>query len=364
MRPSFTLIAGTAIATAAAIGATVGLAAGQDGNGPKTVAVKTADLEQSISASGTLQAEETWTISHQADPDTITTTVGGESPEAPARGGSAAPTTVTQQVPSTARVTALPAPGTVIAGGEVLYTADGEPTLLLPGATAAWRTLAVGSADGPDVAQLETYLASSGFDPGDLDAHYDASTKAAVQAWQSAIGRTPTGAVELGSVVFAPTSLTVESTAVTVGATVSDGSAVMVVRSASLVVELTVGTELSPWLAVGDELQVRLPDRSTTKATVGAIVEHPTKGRLALATLAKAPAVPATPVTITATRRVTLASAALVVPAGSIIHLEGGIDAVRLATGRIVPVTITAISGANVAVTSEELRQGDTVVVP
>jgi membrane fusion protein, multidrug efflux system len=368
MRTKAMFTLGAILVTTACSALAAGVAMGQADDGSATATVVTEDLTRSISASGSLRAATTWTISHQADPDLVTTTVpaaagtnGGGSNQ-PA--GAQVSTTVTQEVPSTTRVTALPVVGTVVSTGSVLYATDDQPSVLIPGSTAAWRTLKVGVDDGPDIAQVEAFLAGAGYDTGIVDEHYDAATAAAVKAWQEAIGRDVTGAVELGSIVFAPTALTVESVSTAVGATVSDGDAVLVVRSADLVVDVAVGTDLAPYLSVGDEVSVRLPDRSSVPATVRSVVEDPERGRVAIATLAETPSLSVTPVPVTLTRTITVANGALVVPVSSVVHLEGGVDAVRLGDGTLVRVVLGATAGSNVAVTSADLADGDVIDVP
>ena len=114
--------------------------------------------------------------------------------------GYAGETTVLARLSGT--VTALPAPGDVVRRGEPLYALAGEPVLLLYGAVPAYRTLAEGVAEGPDVEQLERNLAALGYEPGTVDEAFTSTTAAAVRAWQEGIGLEATGEVELGRVAF------------------------------------------------------------------------------------------------------------------------------------------------------------------
>lgn len=99
-------------------------------------------------------------------------------------------------------ITWLPAEGDVIERGRKLFEVDGDPVLLMYGDVPAYRELAEGVSDGPDVEQLESNLAALGFDPGTVDDEFTSATAGAVADWQDSLGLEETGAVELGRVVF------------------------------------------------------------------------------------------------------------------------------------------------------------------
>ncbi|HEY2056324.1 MAG TPA: peptidoglycan-binding protein [Solirubrobacterales bacterium] len=99
-------------------------------------------------------------------------------------------------------VTALPAVGDVVRRGRELYGIGGEPVILMYGKVPAYRDLAEGVAEGPDVEQLESNLAALGYDPGTVDEEFTAATAAAVEAWQEGLGLEATGEVDLGCVAF------------------------------------------------------------------------------------------------------------------------------------------------------------------
>jgi peptidoglycan hydrolase-like protein with peptidoglycan-binding domain len=100
----------------------------------------------------------------------------------------------------------LPSVGAVIGRGGTLWRINNLPIVLMYGAVPAYRTLAQGVSDGPDVAELNSNLVALGFDPdaaiGDRR-HFGEGTAAAVRRWQAANGLPQTGQVELGRVVFA-----------------------------------------------------------------------------------------------------------------------------------------------------------------
>ncbi|MGD9794637.1 MAG: peptidoglycan-binding protein [Acidimicrobiia bacterium] len=259
-------------------------------------------------------------------------------------------------------LTSIAKSGERIDFGSTLYSADDVPTILLPGSIGAYRTLNSGVSDGADVQQLETALSAAGFDPGTIDTHFDASTKTAVTAWQESRGLSSTGVVALGDVVFSPTPVVVESASLAAGSSISDGTEVLTVRSTDIVAEIAVTDALSPHLHVGDKMQARLPDRSAVPVTIAVIVNDPANGRIAIATFDKAPAITVTPVPLTVSLTVAMASNTLIVDALAIVHLEGGVDAVRLDSGELVPVTIVATTGSKAAVTGDKLTTASKLI--
>jgi multidrug efflux pump subunit AcrA (membrane-fusion protein) len=114
-------------------------------------------------------------------------------------------------------ITWLPAAGTVIGRGDRLLEVDGEPVLLMYGSVPAYRDLASGVSDGPDVRELERNLSALGYDPGEIDDSFTATTAAAVSEWQDDLGLEETGEVELGRVVFLPGERRVSSLDVALG---------------------------------------------------------------------------------------------------------------------------------------------------
>jgi hypothetical protein len=99
-------------------------------------------------------------------------------------------------------ITWLPAAGAVIGRGDRLLEVDGEPVLLMYGSVPAYRDLASGVSDGPDVRELERNLSALGYDPGEIDNSFTSTTAGAVAEWQDELRLEETGEVELGRVVF------------------------------------------------------------------------------------------------------------------------------------------------------------------
>ena len=106
-------------------------------------------------------------------------------------------------------VTEVTEPGTALEQGDVLYRVNGEPVVVLYGDVPAYRTMRDASTnlEGDDVEQLESALVSLGFDPDGVitvDQEFTSSTGQMVEAWQEEIGAEVDGVVEFGEVVFIP----------------------------------------------------------------------------------------------------------------------------------------------------------------
>jgi hypothetical protein len=122
-------------------------------------------------------------------------------------------------------ITWLPHVGQVIRPGHALFRVDGDPVVLMDGTLPAYRALKPGIENGADVRQLESGLRALGYYPGIVDAHYTASTAAAVRKWQGDLGLDKTGQVELGRVVFLPGTRRVTNVKTSLGSAASASSA-------------------------------------------------------------------------------------------------------------------------------------------
>jgi Putative peptidoglycan binding domain/HlyD family secretion protein len=181
-------------------------------------------------------------------------------------------------------LTRVPAVGVVLARGQAAYEVDGYPVPLWYGTRPAWRTFQLGMADGPDVRQLEANLVALGFDPDraiTVDRHYGWATAAAVKRWQRAIGRSQTGVVALGQVVFAPGPIRVTTVAATVGAPVPSGTAILTATSTRPLVSVALDPALQQLVRRGDRVEVILPDGRPVRgrvASVGRVAVQPSPG--------------------------------------------------------------------------------------
>lgn len=160
-------------------------------------------------------------------------------------------------------VTWVPAQGSVVRRGQVLFRLAGRPVILMDGQVPAYRDFAPGMTPGPDVRELQRNLSALGFGPGPADGQFGWSTRAAVERWQQADGLTVTGTIPLGQVTFLPGSLRITATAVPAGNPAGPGATVLSGTSdtPAVTVWLTVG---GPSVRPGDPVLVTMPDGTTT----------------------------------------------------------------------------------------------------
>ncbi len=275
-------------------------------------------------------------------------------------------------------VTAVPAAGEVVGRGAVLLELDGLATRLLFGDRPAWRRLAVAelaSDDGPDVRQLHDNLAALGFAArAELpDQRFDWRTREAVRAWQGALGRPPTGVLELGDVAFLPGDVRIAQVLAPLGTRVAAGEVVLTVTATVPVVTVALDAAARGTMTEGLAVVVALPDRSRVDAVVRAIARvatAPADGEgvptvdVEIA-LPGAPGLDAAPVVVEVQR--VLATDALTVPVGALLALTGtgyAVERVREGgTPELVTVQPGVFADGLVAVTGA-LAAGDRVVVP
>jgi peptidoglycan hydrolase-like protein with peptidoglycan-binding domain len=143
-------------------------------------------------------------------------------------------------------ITQLSAESKTRSAGDVLYTVDPQPVVLMDGRVPAWRSLFLGVAKGADVRQLEENLVALGYDPdGDIvvNREFSYATQRAVLRWQDDLGITEDGIVGFGDVVFlegeqkvvAQTSVSsaAGTSAVGIGSAVQPGSEILRVAARS-----------------------------------------------------------------------------------------------------------------------------------
>jgi peptidoglycan hydrolase-like protein with peptidoglycan-binding domain len=168
-------------------------------------------------------------------------------------------------------VTAVAEPGTTVRRGGVLYAVANLPVRLLYGDLPAYRDLALGVSNGPDVRQLERNLAAMGLRPGRVDTRFSGATAAAVRRWQARDGvpaRWRTGAVPLGSVVFARDALRVGQVSAVAGTSVGPGATVLASTSTRRVVTARVSTDRQQLVRAGDRVRVTLAGTAPVTGTV------------------------------------------------------------------------------------------------
>ena len=168
-------------------------------------------------------------------------------------------------------LTRLPAEGTVIQRGGVLYELDGRvrPRLLY-GNRPLWRPLGPDVTDGADVLQLERNLEAMGFAPKGMkvDRHWSNKTTRAVKRWQKSINRTRDGTLDASDIAFLPGPIRVAGHAATLGSHVGPGAPVLDASSASRVVTLDLSASRQDLATPGQAVSVELPDGTLVGGTI------------------------------------------------------------------------------------------------
>jgi hypothetical protein len=305
--------------------------------------------------------------------------------------------TVVNQAQGTA-YTQLPAEGSVVYRGHALYEVDGAPVTLMYGSRPAWRALYWGITPGPDVAQLDRNLIALGYGKNlAVSDHFTGWTDYAVELWQQATGRTVTGTVPLGQVVFAPGPLRVTSVTPATGSAPQPGGTVVSATSTLPVVTAQLPVTQEYLVRVGDQVTVTLPDGvSTTPGAVSAVSPVASgsggdQGQGGGPAPGPSASAASTPETVTMTVRLARPRAAgnldqapvtvnivsaqasnvLAVPVGALVALAGGGYAVEVmhgtgnhATGLLVPVRTGLFSATEVQISGPGLAAGQNVEVP
>jgi peptidoglycan hydrolase-like protein with peptidoglycan-binding domain len=168
----------------------------------------------------------------------------------------------------------------VLRRGDVAYRVDQKPVVVMYGAKPAYRDLAAGVGDGPDVLQLERNLRALGYGDGmDVDDHFDSDTTAAVEDWQKDMGLSQTGTVELGRVAFGPGPRRVAERVANVGAPVPGGATVLQLTGTTRVVDVKLDVDKQTLVRTGDRVTVTLPDGDDVPGKIRSIGRVATAGR-------------------------------------------------------------------------------------
>lgn len=172
--------------------------------------------------------------------------------------------------------TRLPAVGQTIRQGKALYWVDGEPVILLKGAaTPAYRELSRGM-EGADVRQLNAALVELGYatknqiDP-DSD-YFSRQTRWALMKLQDEVGLDQTGKLSLGEAVFLPVDeVRVTKVDALRGGAASRGKPILQVSSTKRQVTVELSASQQSDVAVGDKVNIMLPNGKTTEGVVSSV---------------------------------------------------------------------------------------------
>lgn len=158
--------------------------------------------------------------------------------------------------------------GEEVVSGAVLYTIDLQPVVIAQGAVPMFRPLGPDSA-GPDVRQLQEMLRAVGQYDGRIDGLFGEGTRSAVSHWQAAIGAPATGVVDTGDVIFVPalpTRVTLDTTVIVRGATLSGGEIVVNGLSSTPTFEIPVTEAQAAMMPAGTRVEITAPRGETWEA--------------------------------------------------------------------------------------------------
>lgn len=254
----------------------------------------------------------------------------------------------------------------MVSNGEALYRVDNEPVVLLEGTATLYRDLSKGDT-GRDVEALESALALLGYGADlTVDQTFTAVTAEALKDFQEAVGIAATGTLDLTTVVMHNGPVVVSTLVAAVGDEATAGTEILVMADPVRDIALALEPAQLTSIAVGDAVTVTLLDGSKADATVASIAAAPSSdGTFTLiARLDPSVAVAGDHMTVTVSFTRTIATDALLIDPYALVLLEGNRTVVRAIRGDEVvdvEVTIIATAGRSTAVSSTELREGDTI---
>jgi multidrug efflux pump subunit AcrA (membrane-fusion protein) len=275
-------------------------------------------------------------------------------------------------------LTALPSVGEVVSQGQVLYQVSGSPVVLLYGSTPAYRALSAGLT-GADVLELNAdlvalgYVSSSHLSP--TSDQFTSWTEYGVDKLQAALGE-QTGTLPLGQVVFLPSAARITAVQGTLGAQAGTGQPLLTASSTTRQVTVNLDAGQQAEIAVGDQVEINLPNGKSTPGTVtsvGTVATSPSGGGSPTIPVLITPTDPAATGTLDqATVEVYITTAnvknALVVPIAALLAQAGGTYAVEVVNPNrvhhLVPVSLGLFDDADglVQVTNTSLQAGDRIV--
>ena len=272
-------------------------------------------------------------------------------------------------------LTSIAAVGELLDLGTVAWTLDAEPVVVLVGDGVWYRDLDTDAEDGDDVALLESALVSLGYgDDLTVDTTFTSATASAVEAWETALGRTdPDGAVTTDEVVLLDAPATILRHDAVVGASLSDGSPVLSVGGEEQLVVVPAPADESRAWEVGTPVTLLVDDRVLGTGTVSArsvAVEGGTVDQIGTRTLhvqadddlSDRPDGSA----ITVSRIADGTAAAVTVPVAALVEGTDGTPAVRVVEGstdRLAPVVIGLVVDGRAEIT-DGIDAGTTVRLP
>ena len=281
----------------------------------------------------------------------------------------------------------VPASGTVLTQGDVLYRTGNETAYLMRGNLPAWRSFEAGMEDGEDIRQLETALRDLGYFDYEPDDHFSWATTSAIMKWQKELDMPQTGTIPLGRVVFTSGDLRVGTVTARLGDRVAADTELYDVTSTTQVVDANIKLSDQKLAVAGTAVTIKLPDAKKTAGkitSVGTPTEKSSGSGSGAGSGSGESKERVIPITVTLTdasattnfQEVSVTvdlpsekrTGVLSVPVGALLALSAdqyGVEIVEAGgTTRKVPVTIGLFAGGRVEISGKDISEGQRVVVP
>lgn len=202
---------------------------------------------------------------------TVTVAAGNLTSETTARGKLQFASQVNVVATTSGVLTEIPATGTQLGAGSVVYRVDEKPVFMLSGAMPAWRDFTAGMEPGVDIEQLERNLQSFGYLSVEPSQEFNWYTKWALHAWTDSVGLKPQQSLSKDQVLFSSQPLVVSKTEKQLGDRVAAGDTLFSATGSTKEVLALLGpaeAELSP---VGTPVTIELPNGTSTTGKVTSI---------------------------------------------------------------------------------------------
>lgn len=266
-------------------------------------------------------------------------------------------------------VTWVPAVGTILEPGDIVYRVDERPTYWATGDVPMYRTLTRG-AKGADVEQLQRFLVASGYldDDAAVDGNFGPAVQRAVKAWQDDHDLDDTGRVDGSQLVFAPHTAIRVAASQRIGDPASGG--VIEITATDLFVAVEVSSRKKAVFDGSPVIEVELANGTRHPATVESIEaiesQDPFGDQQFGIRLALDAPIGQQPGDVTVDVIDVLADDALAVPVRAIVALSEGGFAVEVVDGSggrsYQPVELGSFADGWVEIAGD-VADGDTVVV-
>ena len=172
--------------------------------------------------------------------------------------------------------------GDMVRAGDTIMAVDLRPVVVAVGSTPMFRDLA-DEAEGPDVAQLQSFLAAQGFYEGEIDGVFGRVLRDAIKAWQKTVGVPDDGVVRRSDLVFIDSlpARVALSTEVNVGALLSGGEQAIWLIPDEPMFRIPLTIDQRTLVPLSSPVFVSFPDGVWAAHTVAA-VEQVERGQLDL----------------------------------------------------------------------------------